>query len=146
MAGYEADWRMNTAQTGDWRYCSVADAHHKHEHDRGATETSTAFKWAPPAAGDEQLNSQALKAILAHQNVGTVHRGTPRADPEPATKRHNPIFRFSATNSSWTAPPLVPKSLPMPDNGQPPMSPLHNRRLGMGTPRVQCNLGGPFVI
>jgi hypothetical protein len=93
-----------------------------------------------------QLDALALRAILAHQNVGRVHLPTVRPDDQPTTKRYNPLYRSTVTSSSWTAPPLRLKGHPVPNDSIPPASPLHNRRLGNGNPRVSANQGGAFVI
>ena len=55
-------------------------------------------------------------------------------------RRFNPIFRSSATSSTWTASPASPHTGgPSPDASIKPMSLLHNRQLGSGTPRIQSN-------
>ena len=45
-----------------------------------------------------------MRAILAHCDVGTVHRAMPPRHVEPVSKRFNPIYHLSQTSSSWTAP------------------------------------------
>ena len=87
---------------------------------------------------DSSLDALALRAVLAHGDVGVVHRGTPRTTGSPTVTRFNPIFRFSGTSSAWTAPPADPLSWgAIPDRTSlPPISRLHNRQLKNGIPQV----------
>ena len=124
--------------TGDWRYCSFGDAHHKYQVHR--EETEQAYAYQPQVSKNDDLERAALAAILAHQDVGTVHRCQPKPDPEPKKQGYNHLHPFSVTASSFAHPPAVPKPLSKRDDeGLTPRSKLHNRRLGTETGRVRSN-------
>ena len=109
----QSDWRV---PTGDWRFVNSSDAHRKFALASRivTTEASDAFKKPMPAPGSAELDAQARAAILAKANVGFLHRANPQAESEPSETRFNPLYRFSATASSWTASPAEPKGLPQP--------------------------------
>ena len=144
----QSEWRL---PTGDGRFCnSSADAERKYD----IHETEQRFAYVQPLVSKDDLHADAMRSILAHGDVGAVHRGAPQPKVEPATIRFNPIFRFSSTNSTWTAPPSEPLPIAEPDRSLAPRSHMHNRQLGNGTPRVGTNNitgsinhgGGLFVL
>lgn len=131
----QQDWRI---PTGDARYCSASDALNHTLVMKNETESAHAFR---PAAspGRDSLDAYAIRAVLAHSDVGVVHRGAAR--PELKGKpSYNPIFRSSCTASTWMAPPEKPYTTLPARPDLTPVSKMH-RQLGTshsptGSPRV----------
>lgn len=102
------------------------------------TETETSSTHSAAVVSDFKkyyaLNQASIRAVLDHQDVGSIHRPavSPRAPPPKSSRpSHNVSYLQSTTASSFYSPRASEPKAALPVRVEiNPRSPTHNRRLG----------------